>query len=122
MATPDELLEQQILAKIQLRDWRQTPVYTTRPAFVLPEFFIIQYIGGGFNGEQQYLPYEACKRTIVEGGAYTRLLQGPPPTISHDGIVSKVEISRATYTLTFVPRDQTPFAESAQVVIALFKE
>lgn len=98
------------------------PTYQTRPAFEIPEFFILQYIGGALNGTQEYLPYAASKLFIVEGREYDKALSSPPPTISPDGLVSSVEALRARYTLTFIPRDQTPFAESAQIVIALFKE
>jgi len=98
------------------------PTYQTRPAFQAPDFFIVQYIGGAFNGAQEYLNYATHKLCIVEGGVYEKALPSPSPTISPEGIVSAAAILHARYSLTFIPRDQTPFAESAQVVIALFKE
>ena len=127
---PHEGRDHAILARV-LQDFELTgrlppsisrPSYNTRPAFVAPEFFIVQYIGGAFNGEQEYLEYAKYKLAIVEGGNYSRILPSPPPTISSNGVVSVTEALRACYSLTFIPRNQTPFAESAQVVLALFKE
>ena len=80
-----------------------------------PEHYLLQYIGGPFNGEQEYL---VCKDhpSIENQSRFTKAVT-PPLDLNNLGKPSPLETF--TYTLTFIPSDQTPFSE-AQVVIALF--
>jgi len=89
---------------------RMRPTYQYQKPPPPPTHYLIQYIGGPFNAQQEF--FEVAKNNNIRQGALWEKLDYSPD----------LRPSRYyRYKLTFVPQSETPFSD-AQVIIGIFQE
>lgn len=100
------------------------PTYQKREIRAISENYLIQFIGGAKNAEQEYYPRKDIK-TDINGVSVFKLppIHQPIKLDENQSIVSfaATYIEVIPYKLTFLSSEETPFSED-QIVIAIFQE
>lgn len=99
------------------------PGYTKTPIQPLPEFFLIHFIGGPKSALEEFWEYKKNISLIKAGETFSVIVtEAGSPSISPDGTVELPPSKSVRYRATFIPTNETPFAQGCQVVVALYQE
>jgi len=79
-----------------------------------PTHYLIQYIGGPFNAQQEFLSVEE-NLNIRQGLVWSKV------DLSPQFGPNQGKSQSFQYKLTFIPQSETPFSD-AQVIVGIFQE
>jgi len=111
----DEAKQRRLLEKIyKTQPWQTVP----KPLAAKRVDFLFQYVGGPFNGQQEWF-FDEPEATYRDRDIFRKPCLLPDPAIPGGDIPLTLEL--AHYLLVLVPPSETPFLGENRLIICLYR-